>query len=205
MMTDDTDKTNKLKKRNGIIIVISLALILMIGLISVNHNQSTKAKERKMGLFSKAPKAGGADIPVGNHVRIETGYGPILIKLYPDAAPNTVANFKVLAAKGFYNGLTFHRVIPGFMVQGGDPKGDGTGGPGYKIKAEFNKHKHVRGTVAMARSSDPDSAGSQFYICFTPQPHLDGHYTVFGQVVEGMDVVDQIRKGDAMLKVTVEP
>lgn len=116
-----------------------------------------------------------------------------------------MANFKALAGKGYYDGLVFHRVIPGFMAQGGDPLGTGTGGPGYKVKAEFNKHKHQRGTVAMARSSDPDSAGSQFYICFGPQPHLDGQYTVFGQVIEGMDVVDQIRQGDEMVKVSVEP
>ncbi|PIP03644.1 MAG: peptidylprolyl isomerase [Zetaproteobacteria bacterium CG12_big_fil_rev_8_21_14_0_65_54_13] len=138
-------------------------------------------------------------------MRIETENGPVVIELYPDEAPNTVANFKALAGKGYYDGLVFHRVIPGFMAQGGDPLGTGTGGPGYKVKAEFNKHKHQRGTVAMARSSDPDSAGSQFYICFGPQPHLDGQYTVFGQVIEGMDVVDQIRQGDEMVKVSVEP
>ena len=158
-----------------------------------------------MGLFSKAPKAGDKDIPAGNHIQIETAHGDILIELYPDSAPNTVANFKALAGKGYYDGLTFHRVIAGFMAQGGDPKGTGTGGPGYKVKAEFNDRKHLRGTVAMARSADPDSAGSQFYICFGPQPHLDGQYTIFGQVVEGMDAVDQILQGDLMTKVSVLP
>jgi len=202
-MTDQQDKVQKLKKRNGIIIVISLTLMLVTGLI--NANQTTVAEESSVGLFSKAPKAGDENIPAGNHVRIETEHGSILIELYPDAAPNTVANFKALAGKGYYNGLVFHRVIPGFMAQGGDPKGTGTGGPGYHVNAEFNAHRHVRGTVAMARSSDPDSAGSQFYICFGPQPHLDGQYTVFGLVTEGMDVVDQIRQGDAMVKVGVEP
>lgn len=158
-----------------------------------------------MSLFSRAPKAGDKDIPAGEHVRITTEHGEILIELYPDAAPNTVANFKALAGKGFYDGLTFHRVIPGFMAQGGDPLGNGTGGPGYRVKAEFNAHRHVRGTVAMARAADPDSAGSQFYICFEPQPHLDGQYTVFGQVIEGMEIVDQIRQGDVMQKVEVLP
>ncbi len=153
----------------------------------------------------KAPTAEDADIPAGNHVRIRTDKGEILIELYPDDAPDTVANFKKLAASGFYDGLVFHRVIPGFVAQGGDPKGDGTGGPGYRIRAEFNARRHERGTVAMARAADPDSAGSQFYICYDDLPHLDGQYTVFGRVVEGMDVVDRIRVGDVMREVRVEP
>jgi cyclophilin family peptidyl-prolyl cis-trans isomerase len=129
--------------------------------------------------------------------------GTIKIEFYPDSAPNTVANFEKLANTGFYNGLTFHRVEPGFVVQGGDPNGDGTGGPGYKIKAEFNSRKHVTGTVAMARASHPDSAGSQFYICLAPASFLDNNYTVFGQVTEGMDLVQQIRRGDKMTSVKV--
>ena len=106
-------------------------------------------------------------------------------------------NFVTLAKQGFYDGLYFHRVVPDFVVQGGDPKGNGTGGPGYTIKAEFNKQKHVRGSVAMARSQHPDSAGSQFYICYGPTPHLDGQYTVFGQVVSGIEHVDAIKQGAA--------
>ena len=105
----------------------------------------------------------------------------------------------------YYDGLEFHRVIPGFMAQGGCPDGNGMGGPGYKVKAEFNERKHERGAVAMARSQDPDSAGSQFYICFGPQPHLDGQYTIFGQVTEGMEVVDQIKQDDVMIKLSVLP
>src|SRR2546427_4011944 len=115
--------------------------------------------------------------------------GEIQIELFPEDAPKTVESFIALSKKGFYDGLTFHRVEPGFVAQGGDPKGDGTGGPGYTLKAEFNPRKHVRGTVAMARAQNPDSAGSQFYICFAPAPSLGGKYTVFGQVVKGMDVV----------------
>jgi peptidylprolyl isomerase/peptidyl-prolyl cis-trans isomerase B (cyclophilin B) len=128
----------------------------------------------------------------------------IKIELYPDSAPDTVANFEKLSNSGFYNGLNFHRVEPGFVVQGGDPNGDGTGGPGYKIKAEFNERKHVTGTLAMARASDPNSAGSQFYICLAPAPFLDRQYTVFGQVTEGMDEVQKIRRGDKMTSVAVE-
>ena len=135
-------------------------------------------------------------------ISMEKG-GEITIELFPGEAPKTVANFVALAKKGFYDKLTFHRVEPGFVVQGGDPKGNGTGGPGYTIKAEFNAHKHVRGTVAMARSTDPDSAGSQFYICLGPAAFLDGKYTVFGLVTKGMDVVDGIRIGDRMKSVRI--
>ena len=125
------------------------------------------------------------------------------IEFYPQDAPKTVENFVTLAKKGFYNGLTFHRVVPDFVVQGGCPKGDGTGSPGYTIKAEFNAKKHVRGTLAMARSQDPDSAGSQFYICYGPTPHLDRNYTVFGQVTSGMEHVDRIKQGDRMKTVEI--
>ena len=130
--------------------------------------------------------------------------GEIRIELFPEDAPKTVESFITLSKKGFYDGLTFHRVVPGFVAQGGDPKGDGTGGPGYRLKAEFNPRKHLRGTVAMARAQDPDSAGSQFYICLGPQPSLDGQYTVFGQVRSGMEIVDQIRVGDRMQSVRIE-
>jgi peptidyl-prolyl cis-trans isomerase B (cyclophilin B) len=135
-------------------------------------------------------------------VTLENGQ-KIRIELFPTDAPKTVENFVTLAKKGFYDGLTFHRVVPDFVVQGGCPKGNGTGGPGYQIKAEFNSQKHVRGTVAMARSQHPDSAGSQFYITYGPTPHLDGNYTVFGKVVEGMEHVDRIKQGDRMSSVTI--
>ena len=129
--------------------------------------------------------------------------GVIRIEFYPEDAPKTVENFVTLATKGFYNGLKFHRVVADFVVQGGDPKGDGTGGPGYTIKAEFNKQKHVRGSVAMARSQHPDSAGCQFYITYGATPHLDGSYTVFGRVVSGMEHVDRIKQGDRMTTVAI--
>src|SRR5438309_3517996 len=135
-------------------------------------------------------------------ITLEKG-GQIPLEFYPEDAPKTVENFVTLAKKGFYNGLNFHRVVPDFVVQGGCPKGNGTGGPGYMIKAEFNKQKHVRGTLAMARSQSPDSAGSQFYICYGATPHLDGQYTVFGKVVSGMEHVDRIKQGDKMTSVTI--
>jgi cyclophilin family peptidyl-prolyl cis-trans isomerase len=136
---------------------------------------------------------------------IETAKGVIKIKLYPEEAPKTVENFIKLANKGYYNGLTFHRVEPGFVIQGGDPKGNGSGGPGYTIPDEKNtKLKHNRGAVAMAKTSAPNSAGSQFYIVINkPAPQLDGGYTVFGQVISGQSVAEKIAKGDKMTKVYI--
>lgn len=118
------------------------------------------------------------------------------ILFFPEVAPNHVANFVSLARKGYYDGVTFHRVIEGFMAQGGDPTGSGSGGPGYTIPAEFSELPHERGTVSAARTSDPNSAGSQFFICFGRAASLDGSYTVFGKVLRGMDVVDGIRRRD---------
>jgi peptidyl-prolyl cis-trans isomerase B (cyclophilin B) len=123
---------------------------------------------------------------------IETSQGTIKFKFFPREAPGHCNNFIKLAQQGFYNGLIFHRVIEGFMIQGGCPQGSGTGGPGWQIKAEFNEHPHVDGTVSMARSNDPDSAGSQFFICHGTQKFLDGKYTAFGQVSEGLEVVHTI-------------
>jgi peptidyl-prolyl cis-trans isomerase B (cyclophilin B) len=139
------------------------------------------------------------------HVIMETQKGTMKIELYPNEAPGTVKNFIGLVEKGYYDGLTFHRVIPDFVIQGGCPKGDGTGGPGYHIKCETkgNPHKHQRGSLSMAHAGK-DTGGSQFFVCHSPQSHLDGVHTVFGRVVEGVDVVDKIRKGDKMTKVTVQ-
>ncbi|MBC7385925.1 MAG: peptidylprolyl isomerase [Cryobacterium sp.] len=137
-------------------------------------------------------------------VTIETPKGKIKFRFYSKDAPNTAARLVQLIQSGFYNGLTFHRVEPGFVIQGGDPSGNGTGGSGTKLKAEFNSRKHIMGTVAMARAQDPDSADSQFYIALSEIPHLDGSYTVVGQVSEGMDIVSSIQVGDKMTKVSVE-
>ncbi len=140
-----------------------------------------------------------------SHIRISTDKGDILFGFFPDDAPLHTAAFMKLVKTGFYDGLTFHRVEPGFVIQGGDPDGDGTGGPGYRLKAEFNDKPHLRGTVAMARSSSPDSAGSQFYICLGDARFLDKQYTVFGQMSDGFETLDAIRRGDVMNKVSIEP
>ena len=136
-------------------------------------------------------------------LNIETKHGTIEIELYPTDAPKTVARITELVQKGFYDGLTFHRVVPGFVVQGGDPAGNGTGGSGQNIPAEFNSRQHVEGTLAMARATDPNSADSQFYISLGRHSHLDNQYTVFGLVVKGMDAVKKIKQGDKMTKVFV--
>ena len=155
-------------------------------------------------------------------VTIEMENGDVIkAELYPEVAPNTVNNFISLINKGFYDGVIFHRVIPGFMIQGGDPQGTGTGGPGYSIRGEFtsnrflNELKHTRGVLSMARTMDPNSAGSQFFIMHEDAPHLDGEYAAFGKVIEGMEAVDKIaatrtnyndkpRINQTMKKVTVE-
>ncbi len=135
----------------------------------------------------------------GARAVIDTRLGKIVIRFFPDKAPLHVKNFITLAESGFYDGTVFHRVIPGFMIQGGDPKSKdlnkaahGTGGPGYTIKAEFNDTKHKRGVISMARTNDPNSAGSQFFIMVADATHLDGQYSAFGEVVEGMETVDKI-------------
>jgi len=131
---------------------------------------------------------------------IKTNEGEMVVQFWTDAAPNTIENFKKLARQGFYDGTIFHRIVKGFMIQGGDPNSKdpakesdyGAGGPGYKIKAEFNNHSHDRGVISMARGPDPDSAGSQFFICLAPVRRLDGQYTTFGKLIKGADVLEKI-------------
>jgi len=158
------------------------------------------AVEKPVELTQELPKW-AADYPIGGDsvAIISTKFGDIVLEFFPDVAPNHVRNFKYLANKGFYDGCTFHRVIPNFMIQGGDPNSkdtiranDGMGGPHWRVNAEFNPKSHVRGTLSMARSQDPNSAGSQFFICVVPRQHLDNQYTVFGRVIKGMDVADTI-------------
>jgi peptidylprolyl isomerase len=131
-----------------------------------------------------------------NIVYMDLGFGRVVIELRADLAPNTCAQFKKLVRSGFYDGVVFHRVIDGFMAQGGDPTGTGTGGSGHPLHAEFSSEPFVRGVVASARTSDPNSADSQFFITFAPAPALDGKYTIFGRVVSGMEFVDKLKKGD---------
>src|ERR1700736_4464411 len=137
--------------------------------------------------------------------RIVTSQGEIIFTFFPDDAPITVTSFIKLARNRFYDGLTFHRVEPGFVIQGGCPQGTGTGGPGYRLKAEFNDRLHDAGAVAMARAQSPDSAGSQFYICLEPAHFLDRKYTVFGRVTNGLEVARSIKVGDVMRDVKIEP
>jgi len=144
--------------------------------------------------FTIGGRAMAADLE--NTLYLEVPAGRVVIEMRPDLAPATVAQIKELTRKGFYDGIVFHRVIAGFMAQTGDPKGDGTGGSGHPLKAEFSNEKHERGTVSMARASDPNSADSQFFIMFAPAPALDGKYTIWGMVISGMDNIDQIKKGD---------
>lgn len=140
-----------------------------------------------------------------NQAIIKTAKGDIVAELYGNDAPKTVANFVKLSKKHFYRGLKFHRVEPGFVIQGGDPKGDGTGGPGYSIKLEIAPNlRHWEGALAMARTNEPDTAGSQFYITLAETPNLDNQYAVFGRVIKGMDVVKKIAKDDKMTDITIK-
>jgi peptidyl-prolyl cis-trans isomerase B (cyclophilin B) len=140
-----------------------------------------------------------------SQARIVTDRGEMIFRFFPDDAPVTIASFIKLARSGFYDGLTFHRVVPGFVIQGGCPEGTGTGGPGYRLKAEFNDNLHDAGAVAMARAQAADSAGSQFYICLEDAHFLDHQYTVFGHLTSGLDVARNIRVGDVMRNVIIEP
>ena len=173
-----------------------LTVILLGGLTMGSFDAGAATPAAKSTDKAKATVAAktGDDVAV-----IKTSLGTIVFRFFDKDAPKHVANFKKLAGEHFYDGTTFHRVIPGFMIQGGDPNSkdadrgnDGMGSAGYNIDAEFNANKHLRGTVSMARAQDPNSASCQFFICVKPQSFLDGKYSVFGQVVEGMDVVDKI-------------
>ncbi len=166
-----------------------LVLVLML-LFAVSAQAETKNKKYSKGEIKKMSETKAV---------IETKFGSIELKFFPEVAPNHVNNFIELAKKGFYDGTTFHRVIPGFMIQGGDPNTTspdkskhGMGGPGHTVKAEFNEKPHKRGILSMARSASPDSAGSQFFICVADAPFLDRQYTVFGEVVSGLEAVDKI-------------
>lgn len=147
-----------------------------------------------MGVMMMAAEANAGDPQ--NTIYMELKDGRVVIEMRPDLAPNHVARIKELVSSGYYDGLLFHRVIDGFMAQTGDPKGDGTGGSGQKLVAEFSAEKHVRGTVSMARAQDPNSGDSQFFIVFQAAPWLDNQYTVWGQVTDGMEHVDAIKRGE---------
>lgn len=182
----------KVIKKGVILVGISAILIGLVGCTN-NNNNSNQNNDSE----SETTIESSGELPIAT-IKVKD-FGVIKAELYPDKAPNTVNNFISLANSGFYDGLIFHRVIEGFMNQGGDPDGIGTGGPGYSIKGEFSNNgytkndlKHTAGVLSMARSNDPDSAGSQFFIMTEEAPHLDGQYAAFGKVIEGMDVVDKI-------------
>lgn len=181
--------------------LIGISMICCIALVSCGKKElpPNLSADEISALQEKVKNLPNEPVKEGEIATIETTLGTIKFKFFNDAAPNTSANFKKLANAGFYDGTIFHRVIPGFMIQGGDiltrdtdPGNDGTGDPGYKINAEFNSNSHTRGRVSMARSQDPNSAGSQFFICHAGAPLLDGQYTLFGEVIEGIEVVDKI-------------
>ncbi len=169
-------------------------------------NAAKLAPQQRSEMYKAAPPM-TIDVNKKYTATIKTSKGDIVADLYPKDAPQTVNNFVFLARDGFYNGLTFHRVVPGFVIQGGDPLGNGTGGPGYNIPPEI-KAKHTLGALAMARRGGPaqttPSSGSQFYITLAPQPSLDGEYTVFGQVTQGQDIAQKITQGDVIQSVTIE-
>ena len=150
-----------------------------------------------LGVFLLAQAAAAQ---AGNVCVLETEKGTLVIRLYPEVAPRTVARISELADSGFYDGIVFHRVVADFVVQAGDPTGTGEGGSGRTIPAEFSHLHYIRGSVGMARDDDIHSNDSQFFICITDQPHLDGKYTLFGQVIQGEDVLDRIRQGDKILR-----
>jgi peptidyl-prolyl cis-trans isomerase B (cyclophilin B) len=149
------------------------------------------------------PPAMKIDVAKRYTATIKTGKGDLKLELFAADVPVTVNNFVFLAREGFYDNTTFHRVIPGFMAQGGDPTGTGSGGPGYRFADEFTKHTHVTGALSMANAG-PDTNGSQFFITYAPQPHLDGKHSVFGKLVTGTDILKSLKNGDAIVRVTIE-
>jgi peptidyl-prolyl cis-trans isomerase B (cyclophilin B) len=205
-MSKKKAKKSKIQKKvwykNMKIVIPIAAAVLILGLLL------TLFLTGVIKMPSQPPKSYNSPIPMTIDINkkytalIKTAKGDLALELYPQDAPVTVNNFVTLARKGFYNGLTFHRVIPDFMAQGGDPKGDGTGGPGYKFQDEFSSRTHQAGSLSMANSG-PNTNGSQFFICYTPQPHLNGKHTVFGQLTQGMDVLKQLVNGDKMNEVVI--
>ena len=175
--------------RKPLVLAATLATALVIA--ACGNSNPAKAEDAKKKTYDKPPEM-KIDVNKTYTATIETDAGTMVAELYPKIAPQTVNSFVFLSREGFYNGLIFHRVIPGFMIQGGDPTGTGSGGPGYKLPAEFNETPHDRGILSMARTNDPDSAGSQFFVMHARAPHLDHKYTAFGKVTKGQEVIDKI-------------
>ena len=182
--------------------ISGLALLLLLLAHPPTQAAAAGPGEARPAVVKPEQPSGSAK---GLQAILETNQGTLTLELFPDSAPKTVARFSELVKKGFYNGLAFYRVVPKFLVQTGDPSGGGTGGSGQNLPAEFNERKHGVGTVGMARRHDPDSADSQFYICLEPQPFLDGKYTVFGQVIDGLELLPKIQEGDTVRKLSLKP
>jgi len=205
-MSKKRARKNKVTKvawyKNMAVVVPAVIAVVLIGSIL------TLFMTGVIKMPSQPPKSYNSPIPMTIDVNkkytalIKTAKGDLALELYPQDAPVTVNNFVSLARKGFYNGLTFHRIIPDFMAQGGDPSGNGTGGPGYKFQDEFSSRTHQAGSLSMANSG-PNTNGSQFFICYAPQPHLNGKHTVFGQLTQGMDVLKKLVNGDKMNEVVI--
>ncbi len=190
------------RKSMGIVFLTLLGATLAAGTLQRVLGPESTAEERiQVALQHKDETVPLADSVVAV---IQTTQGTIKALLYPKDAPITVQNFVRLSLLGFYDGLTFHRYVPDFVIQGGDPTGTGRGNAGYTIPLEVSEKKHVEGALGMARARDPNSGSCQFYITLRPTPHLDGHYTVFGRVIEGMDVVKKLRQGDKILRIDIE-
>lgn len=181
------------KKKLLIGLGVAIAVVLIVVIATIPEKPKTYS----------APPPMTIDTSKQYTATIETEKGNLVLELFASDVPMTVNNFVFLAREGFYDGLTFHRVVPDFVVQGGYPIGDGTGGPGYRFDDEITEHTHVAGALSMANSG-PNTNGSQFFITYTPQHHLDGHHSVFGQLVEGMDVLERIEQGDVMMRITIE-
>jgi peptidyl-prolyl cis-trans isomerase B (cyclophilin B) len=180
--------------------ILIAATALTLFLTGVIKMPSSTPKPQPQSYNSPVPMV--IDVNKKYTAVIKTDKGDLTLELYPQDAPVTVNSFVSLARKGFYNGLTFHRIIPGFMAQGGDPTGTGSGGPGYKFQDEFSARTHQAGSLSMANSG-PGTNGSQFFICYAPQPHLNGKHTVFGQLTQGMDALKQLVNGDKMNEVII--
>ena len=205
-MSKKRSRKNKVQKKawyqnKTVVIPIIIALALLGLILTLFMTGVIKLPAQQPKSFN-SPVSMVIDVNKNYTALIKTDKGDLVLELYAQDAPVTVNSFITLARKGFYNGLTFHRVIPDFMAQGGDPNGNGTGGPGYTFQDEFSSRTHQVGSLSMANSG-PNTSGSQFFICYTPQSHLNGKHTVFGQLTQGMDVLKKLVNGDKMNEVVI--
>ena len=201
------DKINKKGEgkfvANGSLSRIAGSILVLITLLLASCAVTPSEPAALKPMSYSAPPPMTIDTSKQYTATIETGKGNIVLELFASDVPVTVNNFVFLSREGFYDNTIFHRVIPDFMAQGGDPTGTGTGGPGYKFADEFTKHTHVTGALSMANAG-PNTNGSQFFITYAPQPHLDNHHSVFGQLVDGMDILKVIKNGDTIVRITIE-